>query len=170
MEYTTQGSDHRWQMPNRYYTNTFKLADGTTVQFVFIDTMMLAGETTMAVAREEVQAGDITPAHLEVRAAMPLRVRAGAVMMQAMTHDWFWFAAALAGGACRLLVCTYVCICVQALRNRMARDATEYSKAQQLQFIEATLANSTADWLFVVGHYPVYSGGSHGNTAELIQV
>lgn len=67
-------------------------------------------------------------------------------------------------------LCVYVCICVQALRNRMARDATEYSKAQQLQFIEATLANSTADWLFVVGHYPVYSGGSHGNTAELIQV
>lgn len=85
-------------MPNRYYTNTFKLGDGTTVQFVFVDTMMLAGETTMAVAHEEVQAGDITPAHLEVRAAMPLCVSAGAVM----THDWFWFAC--------VYLCVYLCV------------------------------------------------------------
>lgn len=27
---------------------------------------------------------------------------------------------------------------------------------------------STADYLFVAGHYPVYSACSHGNTQELI--
>ena len=40
----------------------------------------------------------------------------------------------------------------------------------QLEWIEQTLAASTADWLFVVGHFPVYSGGSHGNTPELQEV
>jgi tartrate-resistant acid phosphatase type 5 len=39
---------------------------------------------------------------------------------------------------------------------------------EQYAWINTTLAASTADWLFVVGHYPVYSGGEHGNTADLV--
>lgn len=35
-------------------------------------------------------------------------------------------------------------------------------------WLEDTLAASTAAYLLVVGHYPVYSGGSHGNTFELV--
>jgi len=38
----------------------------------------------------------------------------------------------------------------------------------QAAWIESTLAASTADWLIVAGHYPVYSGGEHGNTDDLI--
>ena len=38
----------------------------------------------------------------------------------------------------------------------------------QAAWIESTLASSTADWLIVAGHYPVYSGGEHGNTDTLI--
>ena len=30
------------------------------------------------------------------------------------------------------------------------------------------MAASTADYLFVAGHYPVYSGCSHGSTSSLI--
>jgi len=37
----------------------------------------------------------------------------------------------------------------------------------QLEWFEATLKASTAEWLIVVGHYPVFSGGEHGNTPEL---
>ena len=40
-------------------------------------------------------------------------------------------------------------------------------RLEQYAWINATLANSTADWLFVVGHYPVYSSGEHGNTEDL---
>jgi len=42
-------------------------------------------------------------------------------------------------------------------------------KAQsQWTFIENALAQSTADFLFVVGHYPVYAPCSHGSTQDLI--
>lgn len=37
----------------------------------------------------------------------------------------------------------------------------------QLTWINSTLSTSTADWLMVVGHFPVYSGGEHGSTDEL---
>ena len=41
-------------------------------------------------------------------------------------------------------------------------------RAAQYAWINETLANSTAEWLFVIGHYPVYSSGEHGNTADLV--
>jgi len=43
------------------------------------------------------------------------------------------------------------------------------SGKKQLQWIQTTLNQSTANWVFVVGHFPVYSGGEHGNTAELVK-
>jgi len=41
--------------------------------------------------------------------------------------------------------------------------------SKQLAWLEATLAASTADYLFVSGHYPVYSQCQHGPTAALIE-
>lgn len=38
----------------------------------------------------------------------------------------------------------------------------------QLEWLENTLRSSTADFLIVCGHYPVFSGGEHGNTASLL--
>lgn len=38
---------------------------------------------------------------------------------------------------------------------------------EQLAWLEETLSNSKADWVIVCGHYPVFSGGEHGNTATL---
>merc|ERR1712000_652656 len=37
----------------------------------------------------------------------------------------------------------------------------------QLQWIDETLAASTADYVIVAGHYPVYSVGDHGPTSSL---
>ena len=56
------------------------------------------------------------------------------------------------------------------LAARLAADAVPYNGTQQLEWLASTLAASTADWLFVVGHFPVYSGGHHGNTPELVEV
>jgi hypothetical protein len=40
-------------------------------------------------------------------------------------------------------------------------------KNAELMWLEDQLDNSDADWIFVVGHYPVFSIGSHGDTVEL---
>ena len=39
---------------------------------------------------------------------------------------------------------------------------------QQLAWIEKQLVSSVADWLIVVGHYPVYSVSYHGPTRKLV--
>ncbi len=39
---------------------------------------------------------------------------------------------------------------------------------QHLEWIEQTLAASTATWLIVAGHYPIYSMAEHGDTSDLI--
>lgn len=41
------------------------------------------------------------------------------------------------------------------------------SPEQQMNWLERELAASRAAWKIVVGHHPVYSGGSHGNTRRL---
>lgn len=41
--------------------------------------------------------------------------------------------------------------------------------SKQLEWLETTLAASTADYLFVSGHYPVYSQCHHGPTSALIK-
>ena len=39
----------------------------------------------------------------------------------------------------------------------------------QYYFIKQTLAQSTADWIIVAGHYPVYSVAEHGTTDTMVQ-
>jgi tartrate-resistant acid phosphatase type 5 len=41
--------------------------------------------------------------------------------------------------------------------------------ATELQWIEDTLSSSTADWILVCGHYPVWSVAEHGPTHILVQ-
>lgn len=38
----------------------------------------------------------------------------------------------------------------------------------QLDWLDAMLAASPANWKIVVGHHPIYSGGRHGNTRALV--
>jgi tartrate-resistant acid phosphatase type 5 len=41
--------------------------------------------------------------------------------------------------------------------------------ADQIQWLQETLSNSTADWIFVSGHYPVWSVSTHGPTPTLVK-
>eukprot|EP00753_Platysulcus_tardus_P022619 PLAT9822.1.p2 GENE.PLAT9822.1~~PLAT9822.1.p2 ORF type:complete len:331 (+),score=178.94 PLAT9822.1:44-994(+) len=53
-------------------------------------------------------------------------------------------------------------------RVRQLREWQPQSQAaSMLQWLEETLAASSADWRIVMGHFPVYSAGEHGNTFEL---
>jgi len=49
------------------------------------------------------------------------------------------------------------------------KDRLAVLGATQWEWLNTTLATSTADWLIVVGHFPVFSGGEHGDQAELIE-
>lgn len=40
---------------------------------------------------------------------------------------------------------------------------------RQLEWIDRTLGGSNADWKIVLGHHPIYSGGEHGDTPELVE-
>jgi hypothetical protein len=44
------------------------------------------------------------------------------------------------------------------------------SKIKQLEWLECQLKNSNADWLIVIGHYNLYTGGYHGSNNYLINL
>lgn len=51
------------------------------------------------------------------------------------------------------------------------REELYQSKSDiQLMWLEETLSKSTADWLIVVGHYNMYTGGYHGSNRNLINM
>jgi tartrate-resistant acid phosphatase type 5 len=53
-------------------------------------------------------------------------------------------------------------------KNSVANAATQ-DVPRQLAWFKASLASSTAQWKIVLGHHPIYSGGGHGDTPELIK-
>jgi acid phosphatase len=48
--------------------------------------------------------------------------------------------------------------------NVMTQDVPK-----QLAWFKSALAASAAKWKIVIGHHPIYSGGGHGDTAELVE-
>ena len=50
---------------------------------------------------------------------------------------------------------------------RFNRIYAELSKENQLEWLERALSSSTSTWKIVIGHYPIFSNGVHGNTEEL---
>jgi hypothetical protein len=100
--YTEHGDEGRWVFPAAYYQINKVLADGTTIDLIFLDTLLLAPEAT------ESEAAIHLPADKKER------------------------------------------------------------REEQYAWVEATLAQSTADWLLVFGHYPIFSVGEHGDTPGLI--
>lgn len=52
--------------------------------------------------------------------------------------------------------------------NELPGPADKAGADTQLAWLETTLAKSTADYLIVTGHYPIYSICEHGPTTELI--
>lgn len=49
-------------------------------------------------------------------------------------------------------------------------DLRNQDTKKQLLWLDSVLANSKAKWKIVAAHHPVYSGGEHGNTAEMIEL
>jgi tartrate-resistant acid phosphatase type 5 len=56
-----------------------------------------------------------------------------------------------------------------ATDERMAAEIKSQDAASQLAWIDERLSKSTAPWKIVIGHHPIYSGGEHGDTPELVE-
>jgi len=118
--YSKAGIDKRWHLPDYYYTETFTVGSSRSkVQFLFIDTVILAPHAFYLSSREELSAMNASPQlYAEVDAQI----------------------------------------------SQFSGDP----RTDHLTWLNQTLDKSTAEWRFAVGHYPVYSGGEHGDTAEMI--
>lgn len=57
----------------------------------------------------------------------------------------------------------------KGLNDSIVTARNEEFTKRQLIWLDSVLAHSTAKWKIVAGHHPVYSGGEHGNTPELIE-
>lgn len=63
----------------------------------------------------------------------------------------------------------------ESRRCSVAMDMVDFDQlfaqkdVEQYRWLEHKLATSTMTWRVVVGHYPVFSNGLHGNTHELVE-
>ncbi len=90
---------NRWNMPSRYYSQTFLVDDSTTALFVFLDTSPLALSDPEA--------------------------------------------------------------------KKFTENVFKFDNKVQLRWLDSILSSSKAQWKFVSGHHPVYSGGYHGGQIEM---
>ncbi|MFZ4768393.1 MAG: metallophosphoesterase, partial [Roseimicrobium sp.] len=52
---------------------------------------------------------------------------------------------------------------------RLLNSLTKEEEQAQLEWFKAELAKPRAPWTIVVGHHPVFSNGSHGDSKELVE-
>lgn len=56
------------------------------------------------------------------------------------------------------------------LSNSSVEELSRTDPSIELKWIDSVLSHSNAKWKIAAAHHPVYSGGEHGNTSELIQM
>ncbi len=57
----------------------------------------------------------------------------------------------------------------EELNNKSVWDINTQDSEVQLKWIDSVLSHSTAKWKILAGHHPLYSGGEHGNSKDLIE-
>jgi tartrate-resistant acid phosphatase type 5 len=53
--------------------------------------------------------------------------------------------------------------------HKATPNAFKEDVPKQMAWFRESLAASKADWKIVIGHHPIYSGGEHGDTPELVE-
>ncbi len=56
-----------------------------------------------------------------------------------------------------------------ALEDQMQAEIKSQDVPRQIEWFKNALTTSTAQWKIVFGHHPIFSGGEHGDTPELIK-
>jgi len=55
------------------------------------------------------------------------------------------------------------------LNDNSFKDINKQDTKVQLTWLDSVLSSSKAKWKITAGHHPIYTGGEHGNTIELIE-
>jgi len=133
----------RWNYPSLYFSKDITSSDGTSVTLVSIDTWRLNGGDTFVKFNPKTN-----------RSALRN-------LTDVLTkHE----AGIITNGTVR-----------QLLKHFAEEDPVNKigvaKDDDQLEFIKSALANSTADWKIVMGHFPVHSATKHehGDTKSLIE-
>ena len=111
IDYT--GKSTRWKYPDSWFTFSKDVDGDATIQFVMIDTVVLAGNSDV----RDPETGEV---------------------LEELGGD------------------------------RLPGPADKQRAQTQMEWLEATLKNSTAEYLVVAGHYPVWSICEHGPTSFLV--
>lgn len=133
----------RWNMPAFYYDKVLKGKDGVTVHLIGIDTWRINGGDTYV-------AFDSKTGESRLRNATHVKHQFATGNMEKDKHD----------------------ILLKMFDDEDSKNPIKFNADQsQLDWLDATLAASTANWKVVMGHFPVYSctTGEHGDTPKLIQ-
>ncbi|GAB5356885.1 hypothetical protein AAMO2058_000326800 [Amorphochlora amoebiformis] len=141
MEYTQK--NERWHYPSLYFSKDLVGADGTKITLLSIDTWRING-------------GDTFVAFDPATNKSALRNITEVLTLHAQ--------GAITDGTVKQLL--------KFFPEMDPSNPIKVSKdADQLQFIEDTLGNSSADWKIVMGHFPVHSATifEHGDTKSLIK-
>lgn len=142
IEYSKKSS--RWNYPSLYYSKDITGKDGTTVTLLSIDTWRING-------------GDTFVSWDSVR-------NTGVVRDPAIVHDHV--ARGKISTTTRDLILSTFPVADPAVK---AAEVNGSGDDAQLAWIDGVLANSTADWKIVMGHFPVHSATilEHGDTPSL---
>eukprot|EP01062_Namystynia_karyoxenos_P043528 TRINITY_DN318_c0_g1_i1.p1 TRINITY_DN318_c0_g1~~TRINITY_DN318_c0_g1_i1.p1 ORF type:complete len:365 (+),score=130.10 TRINITY_DN318_c0_g1_i1:89-1096(+) len=141
MEYSKKSN--RWTYPSWYFTKDITGADGTKITIASIDTWRLNGGDTYVLWNHKLNTGVLRDVDLVHR-----HHKEGVI--STTTRDLLF-------------------------KNFKPQDSAaplqETGDDEQLQWLAGVLANSTADWKLVMGHFPVHSASflEHGDTASLIK-
>lgn len=160
-------SGGKWFFPELYYTYTVQLpSGGDTIQFVMIDTETLTGGQNPQPQQMPNLYYPPGPAGGR-RRLQQARARACLVSLGAPGD--------MPPVPAVLTVSSLFFICAQDTFGG-PNDPPIPSNWQpppvneaQWQWINDTLSTSTADWIFVVGHHPVWSAGEYGPTWPLVE-
>eukprot|EP01065_Artemidia_motanka_P012691 TRINITY_DN16_c0_g4_i1.p1 TRINITY_DN16_c0_g4~~TRINITY_DN16_c0_g4_i1.p1 ORF type:complete len:359 (+),score=141.78 TRINITY_DN16_c0_g4_i1:66-1079(+) len=132
----------RWVFPSFYYSRDVTGKDGTTMTVVAVDTWRINGGDTHVFWDSKLEKG-------VVRDVESLRQHLKAGKISQTTHD--------------LIMSSF------AVPDSPVPELKSSGDDAQLQWLDQVLANSTADWKVVLGHFPVHSCSvlEHGDTKSL---
>jgi tartrate-resistant acid phosphatase type 5 len=94
-----------------------------------------------------------------------------------MPARYYWFEKTVSGNVSALFVIIDTNPLIEGYRETKKNGTNDLfvdninsqDPEKQIKWLDSVLAESNAKWKIVAGHHPIYSGGEHGNSADLAE-